>query len=232
MALEQFKAPALPFPPQDYERTYFDQLINVLRIYFNQLDSDAASKAFSYRAEEFIGGLFSGQGRGLILPHIAASDSTDQVATGNNTATVVKWNTLDSGYGWTLSPPGSASPDFSGVYKITYSLQLINTANAAHYATVWLKVNNSDVANSATTFFIPGRKSNSEFAYVCGYSEATFTVNAGDDIELYWATDLAGNPTTPTDGVYIFHDPAQVSPFARPAIPSAIGSITFLSALP
>jgi len=54
----------------------------------------------------------------------------------------------------------------------------------------------------------------------------------GDEIELYWATDLAGNPTTPTDGVYIFHDAVQTTPYARPAIPSAIGSISFVSALP
>ena len=234
MALELFKAPALPLPPEDYDRTYFDQLTNVLRIYFNQLDSDTANKAFSYRAEEFIGGLFSGQGRGLILPHIAASDSTDQVADGDNTPTVVTWNTLDSGYGWTLNSPGSATADFAGVYKITFSLQFINTANAIHYATVWLKVNNNDLANSATIFHIPARKSGSagQEGYAVGYSEITFTVDAGDEIELYWATDLAGDPDPlgPVDGVYIFHDAAQVSPFARPAIPSAIGSITFVSA--
>jgi hypothetical protein len=231
MALIGFKAPALPLPSREYDRRQQDLLVNALRLYFNLLDSLTPQQANSYKADNFYGGLFSGDGYGLKLPHIAASDSTDQVATGNDTATLVRWDTLESGYGWTLSAPGSAAPDFSGVYKITYSLQFINTANAAHYATVWLKVNNSDVANSATTFFIPGRKSNSEFAYVVGYSEATFTVNAGDDIELYWATDLAGNPTTPTNGVYIFHDAAQVSPFARPAIPSAIGSITFVSAL-
>ena len=33
-----FRAPALPQPPQDYDRVSFDQFNNVLRIYFNQLD--------------------------------------------------------------------------------------------------------------------------------------------------------------------------------------------------
>jgi len=33
-----FRAPALPQPPQDYDRAAFDQFNNVLRIYFNQLD--------------------------------------------------------------------------------------------------------------------------------------------------------------------------------------------------
>ena len=234
MALEKFRAPALPLPTMEYSQLQLTQLVNALRIYFNQLDSLTPNQAESYRADNFYGGLFSGDGYGLKLPHIAASDSTDQIAGGDNTATVVNWNTLDSGYGWTLNSPGSATADYAGVYTIRYSLQFINTDNAIHYATVWLKVNNSDVANSSTIFAVPARKSASpgEEGYVCGYSEATFTVDAGDEIELYWATDVAGNPTTPTDGVYMFHDAAQVSPFARPAIPSAIGSITFVSAIP
>lgn len=176
--------------------------------------------------------LFTGAGYQLNFPHIAASDSTDQVAGGNDTPTVVEWNTLDSGLGWTLSPPGSATADRAGIYKITYSLQLANTANAIHNAVVWIKKNGADVANSATDFSIPARKSAGVPSYVCGYSEAVFEVNAGDTIELYWATDLAGDPTVPTDGVYIFHDAAQTTPYARPAIPSAIGSIVYLSAPP
>ena len=234
MALERFRASPLPNPPDEYDPQYVRQMIRVLEIYFNQLDSKTPNYAESYRADDFFGGRFFGDGYGIKLPHIAASDSTDQVAGGNNTPTAVKWNTLDSGYQWQLNSPGSATALFAGVYKITYSLQLINSANAAHFATVWLRVNTNDLENSATKFFIPGRKSNTpgEEGYVAAYSEVTFSVDAGDEIELYWATDLAGNPTTPTDGVYMFHDAAQTTPFARPAIPSAIGSITFVSALP
>ena len=234
MALIGFRAPALPLPREQYDRQQMDQLINALRLYFNKLDSLTPQQANSYRADEFFGGVFYGDGYGLKLPHIAASDSTDQIATGDNTPTVVKWNTLDSGYEWTLNSPGSATADFPGVYKITYSLQFINTSNAIHYVDVWLKVNTNDLANSTTKFFVPARKSSSpgEEGYICAYSEVTFSVDAGDEIELYWATDLAGNPTTPTDGVYMFHDAASASPYNRPAIPSAIGSITFVSALP
>jgi len=273
MALIGFRAPALPLPREQYDRQQMDQLINALRLYFNQLDSLTPQQANSYRADEFIGGIFSGsaytggtftgtvftgdsfngdffnggnfsgeqfnggvfsgQGRRLVFPHIAASDSTDQVATGNNTATLVKFDTLDSGFGWTLNSPGSATADYAGVYTIRYSLQYINTANAIHYADVWLKLNDVNVANSTTRFFIPARKSASagEEGYLCAYSEVTFAVQIGDEIELYWATDLAGNPTTPINGVYMFHDAASASPYSRPAIPSAIGSISFVSAV-
>jgi hypothetical protein len=221
MAMIGFRAPALPLPKNEYQREQFDQLTRALRIYFNYLDSTTPLQNEYY----------VGRGNKLVFPHIAASDSTDQVAGGNNTATVVKWDTLESGFGWTLNSPGSATAEYAGVYTVRYSLQFINSSNAIHFATVWLKVNNTDVANSATKFFIPARKSNSpgEEGYTVGYSEATFLVDAGDEIELYWATDLAGNPTTPTAGVYIFHDAAQTTPFARPAIPSAIGSIAFVS---
>ena len=221
MAMEKFRHSPLPRPRPEYSEEQMFQLIRVLELYFNQLDSQTPLQAEYFR----------GRGDKLTFPHIAASDSTDQIATGDDTPTIVTWDTLESGSGWTLAS-NAATAQYAGVYTIRYSLQLINTDNAEHDVTVWLKVNNVDVVNSATIFTLPARKSSGDPAYVCGYSEATFTIDAGDEIELYWATDLAGNPTTPTDGVYIFHDAAQTTPYARPAIPSAIGSISFVSALP
>ena len=227
MIEKRFVAPALPLPTTEYNRVTADDTNRALRLYFNLLDN--------YFSNTILDALNGGVGgNGITFPHIAASDSTDQIAGGNNTPTVVNWNTLDSGYLWTLNSPGSATAAVAGVYTIRYSLQFVNTSNAIHYATVWLQKNGSDVANSSTIFAIPARKSATpgEEGYLCAYSEATFTVAVGDEIELYWATDLAGDPTVPTDGVYMFHDAAQTTPYARPAIPSAIGSITYVSAIP
>jgi len=223
MAMEKFRHSPLPRPRPEYSEEQMFQLIRVLELYFNQLDSQTPLQAEYFR----------GRGDKLTFPHIAASDSTDQIATGDDTPTIVTWDTLESGSGWTLAS-NAATAQYAGVYTIRYSLQFINTANAQHYATVWLQKNGSDVANSATIFTIPARKSATpgEEGYNAAYSEATFTVAVGDVIELYWATDQAYDPITPLDGVYMFHDAAQVSPFARPAIPSAIGSISFVSALP
>lgn len=36
--IKRFKAPALPFPTRDYDANYFNQLLSILRLYFNQLD--------------------------------------------------------------------------------------------------------------------------------------------------------------------------------------------------
>ena len=54
MALEKFKAPALPLPTTDYDQIQQTNLIRALRLYFNQLDSLTPNVANSYRADKFI----------------------------------------------------------------------------------------------------------------------------------------------------------------------------------
>jgi len=219
--IKNFTAPALPLPSQNYDLLSESDKIRVFRLYFNLLDR------YLNDLTTIING--GGPGLGLLMPHIAASDSTDQYATADDTPTVAAWDTLNSGYLWTLNSPGSATAQVAGVYKITFSLQFANTDNAQHDATVWLKNNGTDIADSTTTFTLQARKSAGVPALNVGYSEVVFEVAAGDEIELYWATEKAYNPVGPVDGVYIFADTAQTTPYARPAIPSAIGSIVWVS---
>ena len=173
--------------------------------------------------------LFTGLGAEITLPHIGASDSTDQYAGGNDTPTKVAWNTLDTSYGFTLAS-NQATAAYDGVYKIDYSLQFVNTDNAQNDVFVWLQVNGSNVAGSTTQFTVPARKSAGVYGYLCAYSTITFSVNAGDVFALYWATPTAYNTTGPVDGVYMEYIASQSSPYARPSIPSAIGAITYMSA--
>ena len=224
MALAQYsgvlrpsKAPNLPIGPTEYDQRYIDQLTNVLRLYFAQVDN-------------FSAGLISGSGGGSVtFPYIAASDSTNQYATGSNTPTKLVWDSADEINGWTLDPSGYASPDFAGVYNIAYSLQLANSANAIHNANVWLRVNGVDLAKSASKFTLQARKSAGVFNFVVAYSSVVFEAAIGDEIELWWATDQAATSGGGL-GIFIQAEAAQTSPFAHPSVPSAIGSITFVSA--
>jgi hypothetical protein len=216
------KAPNLLIAPPQYETRYQEQLNNVLRLYFNTIDN------FSQQFVAETGGSY------LKFPFIEASNSTVQYATGNNTATIVRWDTTSLGNGFTLNVGNTATALFSGIYKITYSLQFANNDNAAHDAIVWLRVNGStsaaDVANSTTIFTVPARKSAGVPTFVCGYSEVVFQLNAGDTVGLWWGTDLAAT-SGGGNGVYMYRQVAQTTPMAYPATPSAIGSITFVSAL-
>jgi hypothetical protein len=223
MSWYNFRAPSLPLPPADYDQRREDQFANVLRIYFNQLDSSLYL-------------LSSNTGGGVLrLPFIEALDSGTQYATGNNTPTIVNWDTTSLGNGFTLNVGNTATALVSGIYKITYSLQFANNDNVVHDAIVWLRINGStsaaDVANSTTNFTVPARKSAGVPAFVCGYSEVVFTLNAGDTVGLWWGTDLAATSGGAT-GVYMYQQAAQTTPMAYPATPSAIGSITFVSAIP
>lgn len=214
-------APAVPNFPNGgmaYEQRYQNELNNVHRLYLERLNF-----VVSQLLSPTTGGKF------LFFPHIAASDSTDQYAIANNTPTVIAWNTLDSGYGFSLNPPGNATPSQTGIYKITYSAQLANTDNAAHDAVFWLRIDGVDVPNSTTYFTVPARKSAGVPSFVCAYSEVTFVINALSVVELVWATNQAYNPVGPVNGVYINAIPAQTVPYAHPAAPSIIGSIIFVS---
>jgi len=60
MALVGFRAPALPLPPGQYDSRQQAELIRALRLYFNLIDSLTPQQAQSYKAENFIGGTFTG----------------------------------------------------------------------------------------------------------------------------------------------------------------------------
>lgn len=215
--LDSTKAPALPFAPVQYDRSYSDTTHNILRQYFNTLDNVTTQL------------LNNAGGRFLSFPHIAAQDSTDQYATGANTPTKVLWNTLDSGLAFTLNPNSTATPDYRGVYKIDYSLQVYNTASQIHDIYVWLRLNGTDVVGSASHFSVPERHGGVDGALVA-YSSVTFEVSQLDEISLYWATDKAATSGGIT-GVYLHESPARTVPFTMPSIPSAIGTIVFVSGL-
>jgi hypothetical protein len=216
------KAPNLPLPPENIDRKFMDDLENTLRLYFNQIDN-------------FCQPFSSKTGGGLLqFPYIAASDNATQYATAANTPTIIQWDTLDSGNGFTLNADNTATAEVSGIYKITYSLQFANNDNAIHDAIVWLRANGStsgdDVANSTTVFTLQARKSSLLPNYVCGYSEVVFPLNAGDSVGLWWGTDQAATSGGAT-GIYLDYRAAQTTPMPYPSVPSVIGSITFISAL-
>jgi len=218
MSIYKIRAPALPLATSEYSQPQQDQFQNVLRLYFNRLDDTLINLSDT------------NGGGGISFPYIGASDSTNQYALGNDTPTLVMWDSADELQGWTLDPSGYASPNFNGVYNIAYSLQFANSDNAIHDAYVWLKVNGSNVPKSMSKFTLPARKSSLLFTYLVGYSSVLFEASIGDEIELWWATDQAATSGGGA-GIYMENIPAQVSPYVRASAPSAIGSITFVSAL-
>ena len=143
------------------------------------------------------------------------SDSTDQ--TGSISAgTVMTFDTIDVADGVTLVSSSRITVPNTGKYNLQFSSQFKNTNNAQEDVTVWLRVNGVDLANSATQYTIPARKSASIFGY--GVASLTFLLDltANDYVQIVWL------PTATT--VTLEHLPASVTP-AYPAIPSIIATM-------
>jgi len=142
----------------------------------------------------------------------AFSDTTDQ--TGNISAgTAITFDTVDVLDSIILADNTKITVPSDGIYNLQFSIQFKNVDNAQHDAIVWLKINGSDLPNSATQYTIPARKS----AEIFGYNVASLTfmldMDADDYVEIYWI------PTN--TNITIESLPASVSP-AYPAIPSII----------
>jgi len=167
---------------------------------------------------------------GLEFPHIAASSSVSQYAAAANTPTRVTWNTLESAKGFTLDPGNYAIAAYTGIYKISYGLQASNNSNAIHFLNVWLKVNNVDVDYSGVEFTLSARKSAGEPYSLLAYSSIVFPMNAGDYVDLWWASDQTATSGGAL-GVYLEAQPAITTPYIRPSTPSVIGDIAFVSAV-
>lgn len=221
--LRRSVAPNLPIGPVEYQQQFQDQYSNALRQYFAQIDN--ASQA-----------LLGVNGGGYLrFPNIAATDTTIQYATADNTPTKVNWNTFEHGSGFTLNANMTATASVSGIYKVDYSLQLANTDNLIHDVAVWAQITDGttyDEPRSASIFTVAARKSAGIPTYLIAYSSIVFSIRAGESVALWWATDKAYNTVGPVEGVYMPAIAAQTVPYTRPASPSAVGSITFVSAIP
>lgn len=146
----------------------------------------------------------------------AFSDATDQTSS-ISAGTVITFDTTDVSDGITLVSNSRLTVPNTGKYMLQFSIQLKNTDNAQQDATIWLRINGSDLANSATQYTVPARKSAGIFGYAVAALPFLLALNANDYVEIVWV------PTSTT--VTLEHLPASASP-VYPAIPSIIAMIT------
>ena len=216
VSLNPVKAPALPIAPGMYDPLQQEQLLNALRLYFRGIDN--WTQVVAGRS----GGVF------INSPHLFMSDSTSQYAPADNTPTLVQWNTVERNQSFIVNGTG-ATPELNGAYRISYRLQFENSDTVQHDAWVWIRVNEVDVSRSAAKFSIPA--SGTEDGYLVAVGEVVMDITGADEVQMYWATSKFGNSSGSIKGVYLEAYPEQTTPFPCPAIPSAYGSITFVSSL-
>lgn len=212
------KGPNLPVPPIGYSQTYLSVLLNVLRLYFNQIDGVFRS-VLGIRGGQYISN-----------PYGAVSSSVDQEATANNTPTVVTFNTIDASNGITLGGTTKFTVAQDGIYNYQFSIQFVNTDSQAHNTWVWLRKNGEDIPSTGSKYDVPSSHGSSD-GYLIAVCNFFLELKANDTVELVWASTVVNITSTAQKGVYLEGYTAATSPFTVPAIPSVVATLSFVSAL-
>lgn len=211
---QQLDIPAIPSLGTSgivYSQSVQNQNNGILRLFFTKLLNSIQS-VFGPKG-----------GKYLNNPYGAFQDSTDQVAASTTVAYPVTFNTTDFSNGVTIVSNSRITVADAGIWNLQFSLQFTNTTNASQDVDVWFRVNGTNIANSNSRYGLAPRKGAGDPFHVIMALNYFASLNATDYIEIMWRT---------TDtGVSIEQYVAGTSP-TRPAIPSAIATMTFVSNLP
>lgn len=205
--------PNLPLAPEQYERRYGDQLANVLRLFFNRISGVLSTL------------LGTNGGTAIQNPHALLMSDQDQANAGTTAANIVTYNQPVITQGVEVRDGSEIWFEATGQYLVTFSLQVTNRSNAAQTFEVWAGYNGSDYPLSNTRFDIDARKSLSEWTHIVPAISGIFTVTNPSTEYLtikWWASSTE---------VFLEHYAANTSP-TRPAIPSVILTVNFVSKLP
>jgi hypothetical protein len=138
-------------------------------------------------------------------------DTTTQTAAAINTAYALTFNSTNLSNGVYIgSPTSRVYVAQNGVYNMQFSAQLDNTSGGNHLIFIWLRINGTNVANSAGQVRLKG--TDDELVTSWNYVEQ---LKAGDYVELMWSVD--------NTSVQIL---AQAAAAPVPAIPSVILTVT------
>lgn len=200
--------PRLPSAPMEYNAQYQEQFMNVLRLYFNQLDN--------------LTGVLLGEtgGRYIRFPYGAFSSNQSQTTTAN-TATLMTLNTTDFSNEVSISSSKITVVN-AGIYNLQFSAQVQSTDVAPQDIFIWLKQNGTDITGSTGKVGLPARKNPADpFHSIIGWNYF-LSMNANDYVEIYWSTSSAN--------VSIQYYAASGTP-TKPSTQSVVATLSFVSAL-
>ena len=200
--LNRVVAPRLPVATRQYDPHYVDQLNNILRLYFNQLDN------------------IIGQLKTLSVPYGAFSSNQDQVTTAN-TATLMTLNTTDFANDVSISS-SKITVATAGIYNLQFSAQFQNTDTAFQDVYIWLRQNGVDIPGSTGFVSIPNRHAGTDGHAIVGWNYF-LSMAANDYVEIYWSV--------PNVAVTIQHLAASGTP-TKPSTQSVVATMSFVSTPP
>jgi len=128
-----------------------------------------------------------------------------------DTATTVEFDTTGLTAGVTVASSTRVTFAAAGTYEISSRLQFENSENTDHPATVWFRLNGTDIPYSASEIVVP---KSSYGGAACQTITGILQVTAGQYLEIAVAV---GSAT-----VSLQYSAPATTPYVRPAIPSVI----------
>jgi hypothetical protein len=208
--LDSPQPPNLPYAPEEWDRLYQEQFNNALRLYFNRLSNVTKSL------------LGPDGGRFMSNPFGAWSSDSDQTAASTTASYAITYDVTDVADSVYLSNASRLNVTYQGVYNLQFSIQFNNTDTQIHDVDVWAAINGTNVDNSNSRFSVPNSHGGTD-GHLIASLNLFLPMQADDYVELYWSTT--------NTSVTIEHLPAASSP-TRPATPSVIATMAFVSSIP
>jgi hypothetical protein len=211
---QQLDNPALPslgLSAPVYSQNLQNQNNGLLRLFFTKLTN-------------VIGSLIGPSGGKYINnPYGAFHNETDQVATSTTDAYPVFFPSTDFSNGVSITSNSRITVAVDGIWNLQFSLQIKNVSNDGQDFDIWFRKNGVNIPNSNSRFHISARKSTGDPSHIVAALNFIESLSTGDYIEI------VGRVTSLDVTLEAF--PTSTSP-TRPAIPSAIATMTFVSNLP
>lgn len=112
-----------------------------------------------------------------------------------------------------------------GLYNLQFSAQFVNTAVQIHDASIWLRVNSTDVSNTNSQFSVPNSHGGVD-GHLIAALNLYVELQTSDYVELMWHSD-----NTAVTIQYLPPVAASGTTPDIPGTPSVIATLSFVSAL-
>jgi hypothetical protein len=207
-----------------------EQIVFQLNNTYTPITSENTAGASTWMAAGAgAGGGFAGGVRGfqlsngILLPHAMLVSNLDQDLTSTTTEELLTYDVVALTNGIRVVDDSKIYVPCAGQYLVTFRLQVSNRSNAQQLFEVWAKDTGVNYPSSRTRFDIDARKNDTTWSHIVPTVTGIFTVDdpSTDYLEIAWWASS-------TD-VFLEHYDEETTP-TRPAIPSVILTINFVSA--
>jgi hypothetical protein len=204
--LQQIAVPNLPLSPEEFGRSYQDQLNNILRLYFNLLNGNV---------NNLIG---PNGGQYIDCPNGLFFSTTDQPIVTINVAQPIDFplEYLNNAVYVNSGTESRVYVDIGGVYNFQFSGQLRSGSASAKQVYIWIARNGTDIGYSTHQYTVSGSGTHLNVSW-----NFNIDLDEGEYIEMQWASDDIDMKLE-----------AAAATALHPGMPSAVIAVNFIAPLP